>query len=577
MVGSDATGCRKNRHPGSLLTFGARPLSFRTNIQKDIDVKKLYFIQTWVVGILLWCLGMGSPLYAQTPTVDLTTHQPTTAPPAGSTLEWHNALPVSAANLITGPQVTSATAGVYYAVYNAGGSPVCYSQPSYLRVLTNACPATTVDLATAVDITTVPVNATVTYHSSATPTAANQLGSTTVTAGATETTYYAAYKTYEVTTNSYCYSNSSPIVVIRTVCCLVSSVASPVLSNTLASNVCPQQTVSLLGITASNQPANTVLSWHSGTPATAANQITNVSALSAGIYYAAFYDPINNCFSGTAVTPVTASLSTCLLPLQAKVFLQGALFGVTAAGGVMRDDLRAANRLPASSPYTSWNAITPTAPISNTAAVFGVTGTDAIVDWVFVELRSPSSSTLVVDSRAALVQRDGDIVDVDGVTPIKFSLATAGNYYVAVRHRNHLGVMTSTAIPLSLTSTVVDFRNAATPTYRINLSAGSQPQVAVTQGMAMWAGNALQDKSVIYQGTNNDVSAIALQVKGPSNITGSPTYVLNGYNTGDVNLDGKTIFQGTGADVNFIYLNVTSNHPGNISGTNIFIIREQLP
>ncbi len=537
-------------------------------------MKKLYIIPLRAIGWLLCLLCIGMNVYAQTP-VDLTTHQPSTAPPSGATLEWHNGLPISAANLITGSQVTAATPGIYYAVYNYGGTPACYSQPSSLRVLTNTCPATIVDLSTAVDATSVPASATVTYHSGSTPSAANQLSSTTVATASTVTTYYAAYKTYDASNSSYCYSNVSPIVVVQTVCCLAT--VAPALSTTQVSNVCPAPTVNLSNIVATNQPANTTLTWHSGVPATAANQLTNVSSLPAGTYYAAIYDPVNNCYSGTAVTPVTATLTNCPLPLQAKVWLQGALFGVTAANGVMRDDLRAGNRLPASSPYTSWSALTSTQPVSNTAAVFGVTGNDAIVDWVFVELRSPSNFSLVVDSRSALVQRDGDIVDVDGVTPIQFSQAAAGNYYVAVRHRNHLGVMTATAVPLSLTGTVVDFRNPATSTYRISTALTNQSQVSVAQGMAMWAGNALQDKVVIYQGTSNDVSAIALQVKGPANITGSPTYVLNGYNTGDVNLDGKTIFQGTGADVNFIYLNVTSNHPGNISGTNIFIIREQLP
>ncbi|WP_206445600.1 Ig-like domain-containing protein [Spirosoma sordidisoli] len=286
------------------------------------------------------------------------------------------------------------------------------------------------------------------------------------------------------------------------------------------------------------------------------------------------------CTTATAYMTVNDVAGLQLLP---KAWLQGALFGVTDPTGVMRDDLRSKGFLPLSSPYTNFTALTPT-PTLSSSAVFATTGNDAIVDWVFVELRSPTSSSTVVDSRAALIQRDGDIVELDGVSPMVFSLASPGNYFVAVRHRNHLGVMTATAIPLSATGTVVDFRTPATPTYRSTTSAVNQSQITVTQGVALWAGNVVYDKSVIYQGTNNDVSGISVQIKGATrpngqlfNTTGAASYILNGYYTGDVNLDGRTIYQGTGNDVNYIYQNVTKNHPGNVAGQNFFIIREQLP
>ncbi|WP_157816208.1 hypothetical protein [Spirosoma pollinicola] len=181
-----------------------------------------------------------------------------------------------------------------------------------------------------------------------------------------------------------------------------------------------------------------------------------------------------------------------------------------------------------------------------------------------------------MDSRPALVQRDGDIVEIDGTSAVAFS-AVQGSYYVSVKHRNHLGVMTASAVPLSVTGTSVDFRTSATGTYRVTTSAINQSQVTVAQGVALWGGNVVYDKSVIYQGTTNDVSAIANQVKGPLNLTGAANYILNGYYTGDVNLDGRTIYQGNSNDVNYIYLNVTKNHPGNATGQNFFVIKEQLP
>ncbi len=66
---------------------------------------------------------------------------------------------------------------------------------------------------------------------------------------------------------------------------------------------------------------------------------------------------------------------------------------------------------------------------------------NAIVDWIVVELRSASTPATIVDARAALIQRDGDVVGVDGISPLDISTVTSGDYYIAIRHRNHLGAM----------------------------------------------------------------------------------------------------------------------------------------
>ncbi len=290
----------------------------------------------------------------------------------------------------------------------------------------------------------------------------------------------------------------------------------------------------------------------------------------------------------TAMVTVTVQNQPGPLSLLPKVYLQGALIGVYSPNLLMRDDLRMQGLLPTSSPYASWSPITATP--NTTTAVFATTGANAIVDWVFVELRSPVSTSTVVDSRAALLQRDGDIVEVDGVSSLTFSANTAASYYVAVRHRNHLGVMTQTAIPLSATTVTVDFRLPSTPTFTYTGTSSysqvtiDQAQVIVDQGVAMWAGNTFNDNEpvaphdyVIYQGTNNDVNVIYQQVINPPGFLVTPFTIRRGYMYSDVNMDGKTIFQGTQNEVEFIYQNVIKNHPGNQLGVPFFKIREQLP
>ena len=297
----------------------------------------------------------------------------------------------------------------------------------------------------------------------------------------------------------------------------------------------------------------------------------------------------NKCDKATVIIVVLPPPLVSLLP---KAYLQGALIGVFLPDRLMRDDLRQKGYLPTSSPYGLWNAITSTGSVST--AVYATTGANAIVDWIFVELRSATNPAQVVDSRSAFIQRDGDIVELDGVSPLTFRSATFGNYYVVVRHRNHLGVMTKTAIPLSGSATVVDFRSPSTPTYTYSGTTSytqvtvNQAQVVVEQGVAMWAGNALRDNetqtltsppynNVIYQGTQNDIESIYQQVINPPGFLVTPFTIRDGYMNGDINLDGQTIFQGTQNDVEFIYQNVIKNHPGNSLVVPFFIIREQLP
>ncbi len=86
----------------------------------------------------------------------------------------------------------------------------------------------------------------------------------------------------------------------------------PVLSATTITNDCTDavnpQTMDLTSITASNLPANTTLTWHTGVPATDANKVSAPATAVAGIYYASFYSSDQSCYTldGEAVTAVTA-------------------------------------------------------------------------------------------------------------------------------------------------------------------------------------------------------------------------------------------------------------------------------
>ncbi|WP_053002358.1 beta strand repeat-containing protein [Kordia jejudonensis] len=250
--------------------------------------------------------------------------------------------------------------------------------------------------------------------------------------------------------------------------------------------------------------------------------------------------------------------------LSPKIYLQGAM--LNASGGNMTDNLRVGNSLPILSPYADG--------VSCNATVFAVTGNNAIVDWVWVELRDATTNTTIIDAQSALLQRDGDVVGIDGMSSLVFN-KTIGNYYIAVKHRNHLGIMTNTTFSLNSTATIVDFTDANN---QITYGTDAQTTFGMPSGLVgMWSGNVNGDIIVQYSGTTPDTPNLLSAVLNDSgNFLNFPTYVLTGYNAFDVNMDGNTQYTGTTPDTPFILQNVLA-HPGNFLNFSTYQIQEQLP
>ncbi|WP_405299659.1 hypothetical protein [Kordia sp.] len=250
--------------------------------------------------------------------------------------------------------------------------------------------------------------------------------------------------------------------------------------------------------------------------------------------------------------------------LEAKAYLQGAFINpISGEENLMRDDLRVAGLIPTTSPYSD------VAVVNN--SVFSVTGENAIVDWVWVELRDNIDNTLVVDGQSALLQRDGDIVGLDGILPLVF-LQQVKQYNVVVNHRNHLGIMTNTAMSLS---NIIDFTNANNS---ITWGSNAQTTFGMPSGIvAMWCGNANDDSVIQYSGVSPDTPSILSRVLNDAgNFLNFPTYVVSGYNTNDVDMDGSSQYSGTNPDTPLILQNVLA-HPGNFLNFSTYQILEQLP
>jgi len=120
----------------------------------------------------------------------------------------------------------------------------------------------------------------------------------------------------------------------------------------------------------------------------------------------------------------------------------------------MHNDLRRLDYLPVTSPYGDGRVI-------NTLP-------DNVVDWVYIELReTPNGATVV--GRSALVRTDGWVIDDDRSTIVNIVYPTSGDYYVIVKHRDHLSIMSHDPISLSTVSPVsYDFTIAQAKSYGRN-------------------------------------------------------------------------------------------------------------
>ncbi len=263
-----------------------------------------------------------------------------------------------------------------------------------------------------------------------------------------------------------------------------------------------------------------------------------------------------------------------------KALLMGSINLLSPGNPVlMKDDLRVAGRIPLAQPYAAIAGLNHSGAEEITdPLVLSQTGNDAIVDWVLVELRDPGSPATILATRAALLQRDGDIVDVDGASPVVFNVSP-GSYQVAVRHRNHLGVMTKSPLSLSEVSVPIDFTDEGLDVYERSANVDGAERYPLGGGTAvLWGGKISSTLGqVSYIGQNNSSDGVyAAIVNDPSNPNGSQSAVVPGYLTFDLNMDGVAKYSGSANEVDLIFNAVLLN-PSNGAGAATFTFREQLP
>lgn len=134
-----------------------------------------------------------------------------------------------------------------------------------------------------------------------------------------------------------------------------------------------------------------------------------------------------------------------------KLILEGAYNVET---GEMNTYLKDKNLLPLSQPFNvlPWE-------YGGTESVENFTAMPSnVVDWILVELRSATDTSLVTQ-KAAWLLSDGSVMDVSGKKGVLFQdVAPTDAYFMVVRHRNHLDIMSAETLTLPKT---YDFTTAA--------------------------------------------------------------------------------------------------------------------
>jgi hypothetical protein len=277
--------------------------------------------------------------------------------------------------------------------------------------------------------------------------------------------------------------------------------------------------------------------------------------------------------SGTAggvswITATTPDFSNFFIhstksPLIVKTFLQGAYNtglgrhkDVTPAWAAILN-ANALNQPYNTAAFGNYNGGESVAP-----GFFTSDGTHArdITDWVLLEVKD--ASLVTVARRAALVREDGKIVDINGDTLITFNGLGTGNFYLTVRHRNHLGIsvqnllpVTAKALGVAPPTSVYDFDY--TTATDANIFGDALAFKIVGGNNVMICGNANSNTNVRYASLNNDPASILLFLGGSIG-----AIVSNVYSANDVNLDGTVRYAGLNNDPAFLLNNALGGSIG---------------
>jgi hypothetical protein len=219
-------------------------------------------------------------------------------------------------------------------------------------------------------------------------------------------------------------------------------------------------------------------------------------------------DTLNN---DIEVLPVNVSGLTVTIEAPEGIYLDLTLLleGPWISGTSMRYDLETEGIIPLVSPLDG-----------ETLAALPDVSPQHIVDWIYLELRETETGA-TVDSCNAFLLDNAALVSAEGDQLFPFIGAGGNSYYLVLRHRNHLDIMTAGSYLLTtdpLDPTVVDLTDVT------NVYGNFAVKELDTGIYGMFSGDADRDGQVASTDLNN---------------YWRPQTGLGGYQSADFNLNGQ--------------------------------------
>ena len=140
-----------------------------------------------------------------------------------------------------------------------------------------------------------------------------------------------------------------------------------------------------------------------------------------------------------------------------------------------------------------------------------------MVDWIWVEIIDSNDISNILHSRSAILQKDGDIVDLDGISPLELNI-NQGYYFINIKHRNHITIKTKAPVSLYYGVNNINFTNS------IEFIKGGINGANLSNGIIS-----------MYCGDSNGDG----QVQNTDRILTENDRGINGYYDSDIDLNGQ--------------------------------------
>jgi hypothetical protein len=299
-------------------------------------------------------------------------------------------------------------------------------------------------------------------------------------------------------------------------------VIQPVLSATSFTSVCPATSANISTVTATNQPASTTLTWHSSATATTGNRINNVTALTSGTYYAAFFD--GTCYTKTS--PFVVLIVPCANPDAGATISSGS--SGTVVGNVAANDF--VNGQPATlggignatiAPVGTYpTGVTLNTTTGSVSVAAGTTPGSYTVTYQLCDKLTPVNCTTSIATFIVTPTVSGTVFnDANGLTDntINGTAYTTGGLFAILTDATTGTVVASTPV---LNTGTYSFTGASAGTYQVRLSTTTAAVGSAAPVVSLPAGYTSVGEGIAAAGDGTPNGITSVTVTATTNLTG---------------------------------------------------------